>query len=484
MLTLKDSSLFRTQCYVNGAWIDADSKAVMDVDNPATGKVVSSVPRFGAAETRRTIEAAHASWAAWRALTPKERGALLMAWHDLIQQHKDDLARILTFEQGKPVAESLGEIGLGSSYLPWYAEECRRAYGDVIPAPRKGIRPITHKSPVGVVAAITPWNFPMSMITRKAGPALAAGCPVLLKPASATPHSALALAELAHRAGFPAGVFNVITGDARAIGSEIATNSLVRKVSFTGSTAVGKKLVSDTACTMKRLSMELGGNAPFIVFDDADLEAAANGCMGSKFRNAGQTCISTNRIFVHSSVAEAFTAKVREKMLALKVGDGFGADTTVGPLINAEAVATVDAMVRDAEAKGATILLGGKRHALGGNYYEPTLLSGLTKDMRLFHEEVFGPVAPIMTFETEAEVIALANDTPFGLASYVFTRDLGRTWRVSEALEYGLVGVNDVALALAEAPFGGVKESGTGREGGHEGLADFLETRYVLMGGI
>lgn len=484
MLTLNDPSLFREQCYVNGQWIDADDKSVIKVDNPSKGEIIGSVPKFGAAETRRAIDAAEAAWAGWRALTPKERGACLIKWHDLIQENKQDLARILSYEQGKPVAESLGEIALGSSYIPWYAEECRRTYGDVIPAPRKGIRPITHHQPVGVVFAITPWNFPMSMIARKTAPALAAGCPVLVKPASATPYSALAMAELAHRAGFPAGVFNVLTGSASVMAAEMASNVKVRKVTFTGSTEVGKKLTAQTAQTMKRVSMELGGNAPFVVFDDADLALTLNCAYGSKVRNAGQTCISTNRILVQEGIAQSFVTGLVERFKTLKVGDGFEDNVEVGPLINQSAVEHCEALLADAVSKGAKILLGGKRHALGGNFFEPTVLTGMTREMRIFHEEIFGPIAPIMTFTSEAEAVELANDTPFGLASYVFTQNLSRAWRIPEALEYGLCGVNDAALALAEAPFGGVKESGTGREGGREGLLDFMETRYVLMGGI
>ena len=484
MLTLNDPSLFREQCYVNGQWIDADDKSVIKVDNPSKGEIIGSVPKFGAAETRRAIDAAEAAWAGWRALTPKERGACLIKWHDLIQENKQDLARILSYEQGKPVAESLGEIALGSSYIPWYAEECRRTYGDVIPAPRKGIRPITHHQRVGVVFAITPWNFPMSMIARKTAPALAAGCPVLVKPASATPYSALAMAELAHRAGFPAGVFNVLTGSASVMAAEMASNVKVRKVTFTGSTEVGKKLTAQTAQTMKRVSMELGGNAPFVVFDDADLALTLNCAYGSKVRNAGQTCISTNRILVQEGIAQSFVTGLVERFKTLKVGDGFEDNVEVGPLINQSAVEHCEALLADAVSKGAKILLGGKRHALGGNFFEPTVLTGMTREMRIFHEEIFGPIAPIMTFASEAEAVELANDTPFGLASYVFTQNLSRAWRIPEALEYGLCGVNDAALALAEAPFGGVKESGTGREGGREGLLDFMETRYVLMGGI
>ncbi len=481
---LKDPSLFKSLCLVNGAWCGADDGSVLEVDNPATGAVIGTVPRMGTNDVRKAIDAAADAWPKWKELTPSGRAACLFRWGELINENKEDLAQIMTYEQGKPVAEALGEIALGHSYVPWYAEECRRVYGDVIPAPKKGIRPITHKQPIGPVAAITPWNFPMSMVTRKAAPALAAGCPVVLKPASATPFTALALAELAQRAGFPAGVFNVVTGNATVVGNEISSNPKIRKISFTGSTAVGKKLMADSAATMKGLSLELGGNAPFLVFDDADLETVLAGCMGSKFRNAGQACISTNRALIQKGISAKFIEQIVERVRGLKIGNGFDDGVQIGPLINKAAVEFVDGIVQDALAKGAQLLTGGKRLPLGENYYEPTVLAGVTPEMRLFHEEIFGPVLPIMTFETEEEAIALANNTAFGLASYLFTRDLGRSWRVSEALEYGLVGVNDVALAMAEVPFGGVKDSGTGREGGHEGLTDFMETRYVLMGGI
>ncbi len=483
-MNLKDKSLFREQCFVNNKWLDADGKKTISVDNPSTGKEIGTVPNFTVEETKKTIDAAWDSWKEWREMRPNERAKILNNWNDEIQKHKEDLAQILSYEQGKPIAESLGEIGLGTSYIPWYAEECRRVYGDVIPSPRKGVRPLTHYQPVGPVMAVTPWNFPFSMITRKAAPALAAGCPVILKPASATPYSALALAELAHRAGFPAGVFNVITGSPREIMKEVSTNSKIRKVSFTGSTSVGKSLMADCSATMKRLSLELGGNAPFIVFDDATLDVAVNTAMAAKFRNAGQTCIAANRIFVQEGIYPKFLEKFLEKAKALTVGDAFTTKSDVGPLINMSAVEGVEAMIKDALDKGAKLELGGKRHALGQSYFEPTVITGIKTDMRLFNEEVFGPVASIMTFKTEEEVIKLANDTEFGLASYVFTNDLGKSWRVPEALEYGLVGVNDAALAMAEVPFGGVKESGTGREGGHEGLTDFMETRYVLVGGV
>lgn len=484
MLKLNDPSLFRTQCFVNNTWVDAESNKTISVDNPSTGKEIGTVPLFTEVDTVKVIDAAWDSWKEWREKTPSERAKILVAWNTEIQNNKEDLAKILSYEQGKPVAESLGEIVLGTSYIPWYAEECRRVYGDVIPAPRKGVRPITHHQPVGPVMAITPWNFPFSMITRKGAPALAAGCPIIIKPASATPYSALALAELAHRAGFPAGVFNVITGSASAIMKEVSASSKVRKLSFTGSTEVGKMLMADCSKTMKRISLELGGNAPFIVFDDANLDVAVNSLMGAKFRNAGQTCISANRIFVQKNIYPAFLEKVIARVQALKIGDAFEAGSEVGPLIDMKAVESVEGMIKDALDKGAKLELGGKRHALGTSYFEPTIITGITTEMRLFNEEVFGPVASILTFETEEEVIKLANQTPYGLASYLFTQNMGTSWRVSEGLEYGLVGVNDPALAMAEVPFGGVKESGTGREGGHEGLKDFLETRYVLMGGI
>lgn len=484
MIPLRDPSLFRTQCYINGCWVSANDKTVIEVDNPATKHIIGTVPNLGTEETREAILAAYGAWEEWRALTPQQRGTYLLKWNDLIQENKQDLARILSFEQGKTVAESLSEIALGTSYLPWFAEECRRTYGDVVPPPRKGIRPITYYQPVGVVAAITPWNFPSSLILRKAAPALAAGCVFIAKPASATPYSALALAELADRADFPKGIFNIITGQASTISDEICTNPLVRKITFTGSTEIGKSLVAKAAGTMKRFSMELGGNAPFIVFDDADIITAVNCAFGSKFRNSGQTCISSNRFIIQKSVAKIFIEAFVDRLRSIKVGDGLDEETVVGPLINIDAVKHCEALLKDALNKGAQVRLGGKRHALGGNYFEPTVVVGLTKKMRMFHEEIFGPIAPIMTFDTEEEAIALANDTSFGLASYVMTRDLSRAWRIPAALAYGMCGVNDAALAMAEIPFGGVKESGIGREGGWEGILDYMETRYTLMGNI
>ncbi len=484
MLDLKDKSLFRTQCYVNGAWVDALSKETVSVDNPALGSELGTVPNFIDKDAALVIDAAWDSWKEWREMTPVQRGNILLAWNDEIQKNIDDLAKILSYEQGKPFAESKGEILLGASYIPWYAEECRRVYGDVIPAPRANVFPITHHQSVGPVVAVTPWNFPSSMITRKAAPALAAGCPIIIKPAGVTPYSALALAELAHRAGFPKGVFNVITGSATSIMKEVSNSSKIRKVSFTGSTNVGKILMADSAKTMKKLALELGGNAPFIVFDDANLELAVNCFMGAKFRNAGQTCIAANRIFVQKGVFAEFLAKVTEKVKALKVGPCTDLASEIGPIISVKAMQDIDNMVQDAVSKGAKIETGGKPHALGLSYYEPTVITGIKEGMRLYTEEVFGPVASIIPFETEEEVIALANNTEYGLASYVFTQDLGKSFRLPEALEYGLVGVNEVALSMAEFPFGGVKESGSGKEGGHEGIYDFLETKYVLIGGI
>jgi succinate-semialdehyde dehydrogenase/glutarate-semialdehyde dehydrogenase len=483
-LPLKDAALFRQQCYVDGRWIDADGGRTMEVVNPALGRVVGTAPVFGAAETRKAIEAASRAWPAWRAKTAKERSVILRKWNDLMLAHVDDLALILTTEQGKPLAEAKGEITIGAAYVEWFAEEARRVYGDVIPTIGNDRRLVVTKEPVGVCGAITPWNFPCSMITRKVSPALAAGCTVVIKPAEATPYSAFALAELAHRAGFPPGVLNVITGDAPAIGGELCANPIVRKISFTGSTEVGRLLMKQVAPTIKKISLELGGNAPFIVFDDADLDAAAEGAIVSKYRNAGQTCVCANRLFVHDKVYDAFAAKLADRVKALKVGPGTEAGVTQGPLINDEALAKVEAHVSDAMAHGARVVTGGKRSALGGNFYEPTVLADVTPQMQIFREETFGPVAPLIRFRDDAEVVELANRTEFGLASYFYSRDIGRIWRVAEALEYGMVGVNTGLITTEVAPFGGMKQSGLGREGSRYGIEEYVEVKYVCFGGI
>src|SRR5436190_8575670 len=454
--TLHDPALLRQQCYVDGNWTDADSGATHAVANPATGRAIGTVPVFLRGETRRAIEAANRAWPAWRAKTAKERSVILRRWNDLMLANVDDLALILTTEQGKPLAESKGEVTIGAAYVEWFAEEARRIYGDVIPSNAADRRLVVIKQPVGVCAAITPWNFPFSMIARKVSPALAAGCTVVIKPAEAAPYSALALAELAQRAGFPPGVLNVITGDAPSIGGEMCANPTVRKLSFTGSTEVGRLLMKQVAPTIKKISLELGGNAPFIVFDDADLDAAAEGAIISKYRNAGQTCVCANRFFVHANVYDAFTARLVARVEALKVGPGTESGVTQGPLINAEAVDKVDAHLTDAKAGGAKVATGGKRHALGGTFYEPTVLTGVTPGMQIFREETFGPVAPLIRFNDDAEVVELANRTEFGLAAYFYSRDIGRIWRVAEALEYGMVGVNTGLITTQVAQFGGI----------------------------
>ena len=482
--TLHDPALFRQQCYVDGAWIDADDGGTHSVTNPATGKGIGTVPMFHAAETRNAIAAAARAWPAWRAKTAKERGAILRRWYELMLANIDDLALILTSEQGKPLAEAKGEVSIGAAYVEWFAEEARRIYGDVIPTIGNDRRLVVTKEPVGVCAAITPWNFPCSMITRKVAPALAAGCTVVIKPAEATPFSALALAELAHRAGFPPGVLNVLTGKASAIGGEMCANPTVRKLSFTGSTEIGRLLMQQVSPTVKKISLELGGNAPFIVFEDADLDAAADGAIISKYRNAGQTCVCANRLFVHDKVYDAFAAKLALRVEALKVGPGTEPGVAQGPLINMEAVDKVEEHVADATARGARVLTGGKRHALGGTFYEPTILADVTPAMTIFREETFGPVAPLIRFSTDAEVIELANRTEFGLASYFYSRDIGRIWRVAEALEYGMVGVNTGLITTEVAPFGGMKQSGLGREGSKYGIEEFLEIKYLCVGGI
>jgi succinate-semialdehyde dehydrogenase/glutarate-semialdehyde dehydrogenase len=483
-LTLEDPALLREQCYVNGAWLDAPGGAALPVTNPATGAELGTVPAFDAASTEKAVAAAHAAFPAWAAKTAKERSVLLRRWHDLILLNAADLARLMTAEQGKPLAESKGEIAYAASFVEWFAEEAKRVYGDVIPGHQADKRILVLRQPVGVVAAITPWNFPAAMITRKVAPALAAGCTVVCKPATQTPYSALALAELAARAGIPAGVLNVVTGPAREVGGVLTGDARVRKLSFTGSTEVGKLLMAQCARTMKKVSLELGGNAPFIVFDDADLDAAVAGAIASKYRNTGQTCVCANRLLVQQGVYEAFTQKLVAAVRKLRVGDGLAGETEQGPLIDAAALRKVEEHIADATSKGAQVALGGRRHALGGTFFEPTVLTGVTPAMAVAREETFGPVAPLFSFNTEQEAIAMANDTEFGLAAYLYTRDLARSWRVSEALEYGIVGLNTGLISTEVAPFGGVKESGTGREGSKYGLLDYTEIKYVCVGGV
>jgi succinate-semialdehyde dehydrogenase/glutarate-semialdehyde dehydrogenase len=483
-MKLQDSSLLRQLCVIDGAWVAADSGATLDVRNPATGELVGTVPRAGRAETRRAIEAAERALPDWRARTGKERAQVLRRWFDLMMAHQEDLARLMTAEQGKPLAESRGEIAYAASFLEWFGEEAKRVYGDTIPGHARDKRILVLKQPIGVCAAITPWNFPAAMITRKVGPALAAGCTVVIKPASQTPLSALALCELANRAGVPPGVVSCVTGSAGEIGAELTSHPAVRKLSFTGSTEIGKLLTAACAGTMKKVSMELGGNAPFIVFDDADLDAAVKGALASKFRNAGQTCVCANRLLVQDGVYESFTAKLSAAVAALQVGPGDADGTALGPLIDARAVAKVEEHVADALAHGAAVALGGRRHALGGSFYEPTILTGVTARMLVAREETFGPLAPLFRFHTEAEAIQLANDTEFGLAAYFYTRDVNRVWRVAEALEYGIVGINEGIISTEVAPFGGVKQSGLGREGSKYGIEDYLEIKYLCLGGV
>ncbi len=483
-IPLKDGTLFREQCYVDGSWVSASSGKTITVEDPATGEAIGTVPSLGVDETKRAIDAANAALPAWRAKTAKERSAILQNWFKLIMENQEDLAYLMTREQGKPLAEAKGEIAYGASFVEWFAEEAKRAYGDVIPQPVASRRVLAIKQPVGVFAAITPWNFPTAMITRKCAPGLAVGCTTVVKPASYTPYSALALAELAERAGMPKGVFNVVTGSAREIGGELCENKIVRKLSFTGSTAVGKILIKQCAETVKRVSMELGGHAPFIVFDDADIDAAVQGAIACKFRNAGQTCVCTNRIYVQAGVFDEFAKKFADATANLKVGNGADEGTVVGPLIEASAVDKADEHVSDAVGKGAEVMIGGKRHELGGLFYQPTVLANCNSDMKIAHEETFGPVAPLFKFETEEEVIKMANDSDVGLAGYFYARDLGRVFRVAESLEVGLVGVNDGVIATEVAPFGGVKESGMGREGSKYGLDEYLEIKYVSLGGI
>jgi succinate-semialdehyde dehydrogenase/glutarate-semialdehyde dehydrogenase len=481
---LKDMSLFRQQCYINGEWVDADSKATLAVHNPADGQQLGTVPNMGAAETRRAIEAANAAWPAWRARTAKDRAACLRKWHDLMMASQEDLAILMTVEQGKPLAESRGEIAYGASFIEWFAEEAKRVYGDTIPAPAADRRIVVIKQPIGVCAAVTPWNFPNAMITRKAGPALAAGCTIVIKPASATPYSALALCELAERAGIPKGVLSVVTGASGPIGKELTTNPLVRKFTFTGSTEIGKQLMQQCASTVKKVSLELGGNAPFIVFDDANLDSAVEGAMASKYRNTGQTCVCANRLFVQDGVYEAFAKKFADKVGQMKVGNGLEEGVVQGPLIDMKAVEKVEEHISDALSKGARVVIGGKRHEKGGQYFQPTVLADVTTAMKVTREETFGPVAPLYHFKTEEELLRLANDTEFGLAAYFYSRDIGRVWRVAEGLESGIIGINVGIISTEVAPFGGVKESGIGREGSKYGIEEFLEVKYLCMGDI
>lgn len=484
MLPLKDPTLLKHLCYLAGNWCSADKNETVSVSNPATGEIIGTVPKMGTAETRTAIDAAAAALPGWRAKSAKERSATLRRWFELIMANQDDLAVIMTAEQGKPLAESKGEIAYAASFIEWFAEEGKRVYGDTIPGHAADKRIIVIKEPIGVCAAITPWNFPSAMITRKAGPALAAGCTMIVKPASATPFSALALAELGGRAGIPAGVFSVVTGSAAAIGDEMTANPLVRKLTFTGSTEIGKQLMAQCAGTVKKVSLELGGNAPFIVFDDADLDAAVEGAIASKYRNTGQTCVCTNRLIVQSGIYDKFIQKLTAAVEKMLVGNGLDGDFQQGPLINMAAVEKVEQHITDAVSKGARIVSGGKRHILGGSFFEPTIMVDVTSEMLVAREETFGPLAPVFRFATDAEAIQMANDTEFGLASYFYSRDIQRIWRVAEALEYGMVGINTGLISTEVAPFGGMKESGIGREGSRYGIEEFLEIKYLCLGGI
>jgi succinate-semialdehyde dehydrogenase/glutarate-semialdehyde dehydrogenase len=486
LASLQDPTLLKTQALINGEWVDGPSRFA--VTDPATGATLTEVANLGAEQTAQAIAAANKAWPGWRAMTAKARGAIMMKWFQLLNQHADDLARIMTAEQGKPLAESRGEVGYGASFIEWFAEEARRVYGETVPSTDPSKRFMVIRQPIGVCAAITPWNFPIAMITRKVAPALAAGCPVIIKPAEATPLSALAVAELALRAGMPAGVFNIVTADAKQsieVGKALCDSDVVRHLSFTGSTEVGRILMQQCAPTVKKLSLELGGNAPFIVFNDADLDAAVEGALISKYRNAGQTCVCANRLYAQSGIYDAFVAKLAEKVAQMKVGNGFEAGVTQGPLIEAEAVAKVETLMADALAKGAKVVTGGKRADIaGGHFYLPTVLSDVPSNARMAREEIFGPVAPVFKFETEADAIALSNDTEFGLASYFYSRDVGRIFRVAEGLEYGMVGINTGLISTCEVPFGGVKQSGLGREGARQGIDDYLETKYLCLGGL
>ena len=483
-MKLADPKLFRQQAYIAGQWADADAGGTIPVNNPATDEILGTVPKMGAAETRRAIAAAAASYPAWRAKTGKERAIILRRWFDLMMANQNDLAILMTAEQGKPLAESKGEIAYAASFIEWFGEEAKRVYGDTIPSHAADKRIVVLKEPIGVTAAITPWNFPAAMITRKAGAALAAGCPMVIKPASQTPFSALALAELGERAGIPAGVLSVITGSAAEIGGEMTSNPTVRKLSFTGSTEIGKKLMVQSAATMKKLSLELGGNAPFIVFDDADLDAAVEGAIASKYRNTGQTCVCANRLLVQDKVYDRFAEMLGAAVAKLRVGNGLEGETEQGPMIDLAAVEKIEEHIADALGKGARLVSGGARHALGGTFFQPTILADVTPAMLVSREETFGPLAPLYRFKTDEEAIAMANDTEFGLASYFFSRDIGRIWRVAEALEYGMVGINTGLISTEVAPFGGMKESGLGREGSKYGLDEYVETKYLCVGGI
>ena len=483
-MKLQDQSLFRQRCYIDGAWADADSGDTINVTDPATNDVLGTIPKMGADETRRAIEAANAALPAWRAKTAKERAVVLRKFFELMIENQEDLARIMTAEQGKPLAESRGEIVYAASFIEWFAEEGKRTYGDIIPPHMNDRRIVVTKEPVGVVASITPWNFPSAMITRKVGPALAAGCTVVAKPATATPFSALALAELGERAGLPAGAMSIITGASGAIGGEMTSNPIIRKLTFTGSTEVGKQLMQECAGTVKKVSMELGGHAPFIVFDDAQIDAAIEGAIQSKFRNMGQTCVCANRFLVQDGIYDEFAEKLAAAAAALKVGNGADDGVQQGPLIDMAAVDKVEEHIEDALSKGATTLAGGKRHDMGGTYFEPTVLGGVDTQMKIAREETFGPVAPLFRFKDEDEAIRLANDTEYGLCAYFYSRDIGRVWRVAEALEYGIVGINAGVISTEVAPFGGVKESGVGREGSHYGIDEYLEVKYMCMAGM
>ncbi|WP_152219255.1 NADP-dependent succinate-semialdehyde dehydrogenase [Pseudomonas sp. SCB32] len=483
-MQLKDAKLFRQQAYIDGSWVDADGGKTINVNNPATNEIIGTVPKMGAAETRRAIEAADKALPAWRALTAKERANKLRKWFDLMIENQDDLARLMTIEQGKPLTEAKGEIAYAASFLEWFGEEAKRIYGDTIPGHQPDKRIIVIKQPIGVTAAITPWNFPSAMITRKAGPALAAGCTMVLKPASQTPYSALALAELAERAGIPKGVFSVVTGSAGEVGGELTSNPIVRKLTFTGSTEIGRQLMAECAKDIKKVSLELGGNAPFIVFDDADLDAAVEGALISKYRNNGQTCVCANRLYVQDGVYDAFVEKLKVAVAKLNIGNGLEQGITTGPLIDSKAVAKVEEHIADAVSKGAKILSGGKPHALGGTFFEPTILVDVPKSALVSKDETFGPLAPVFRFKDEAEVIAMSNDTEFGLASYFYARDLARVFRVAEQLEYGMVGINTGLISNEVSPFGGIKASGLGREGSKYGIEDYLEIKYLCLGGI